>query len=54
MRTIAELNLLLRARIVLIEGLRFAREEFRKSWNLSRSVDVCHLEKKILNCWQYT
>jgi hypothetical protein len=54
MRTKAELNLLLRARIELAEGFRFAREEFRKSWNLSPSVDVCRLEKKILNCGQYT
>jgi len=49
MRTIAELNLLLRARVELPEGFRLATEEFREGWNFSRSVDVCRLEKKILN-----
>jgi hypothetical protein len=43
------LNLLLRARVELPEGLSLATEEFREGWNFSRSVDVRRLEKKILN-----
>jgi hypothetical protein len=49
MRTIAELNLLLRARVELPEDLRLATEEFHEGWNLSRSVDARRLEKKILD-----
>ncbi len=49
MRTITELNLLLRARIELPEGFRLAKEKFREGWSFSRSADVCRLEKKILN-----
>ena len=48
MRTIAELNLLLRVRIELPEGLRLATDEFREGWSFSRSVDALHLEERIL------
>jgi hypothetical protein len=47
MRTIAELNVLLRARVELPAGLKLATEEFREGWNLARSVDARRLEKKI-------
>src|ERR1700758_3395583 len=49
MRIIAELNLLLRAGVELPEGLKLATDEFLEGWNLSRSVDVRHLEERILN-----
>jgi hypothetical protein len=49
MRTIAELNLLLRARVELPEGFRLGTEKFRDGWSFSRSLDVCRLEKRILN-----
>jgi hypothetical protein len=49
MRTIAELNLLLRVRVELPEGFRLGTEKFRDGWSFSRSLDVCRLEKRILN-----
>jgi hypothetical protein len=48
MRNIAELNLLLRVRVELPEGLRLTTEEFREGWNFARSLDAPRLEKKIL------
>jgi hypothetical protein len=54
MRTIAELNLLLRGRVEPPEGFRLATEEYREGWNFSRSIDAYCLEKKILNREQYT
>jgi hypothetical protein len=47
MRTIAELNMLLRARVELPVGLKLATEEFREGWNFVRSGDARRLEKKI-------
>jgi len=47
MRTIAELNVLLRARAELPVGLKLATEVFREGWNFMRSGDVGRLEKKI-------
>jgi hypothetical protein len=47
MRTIAELNVLLRARAELPVGLKVATEEFREGWNFMRSGDVGRLEKRI-------
>lgn len=49
MRTIAALNLLLRAQVELPEGLRLATVEFHEGWNLLRMAEVRHLEKNILN-----
>lgn len=48
MHTIAELNLLLRVRTELPEGLRLATDEFREGWSFARSVDARSLEKGIL------
>jgi hypothetical protein len=47
MRTIAELNVLLRTQIELPAGLKLATEEFREGWNFVRSGDARRLEKKI-------
>jgi hypothetical protein len=47
MRTIAELNMLLRARTELPDGLNLATEEFREGWNFVRTVNARRLEKKI-------
>ena len=47
MRTIAEQNLLLRARIELPEGLRLATDEFREGWEFARVVNAYRLEKQI-------
>ena len=47
MRTIAELNVLLRARAELPVGLKVATEEFREGWNFMRSGGAQRLEKKI-------
>ncbi|MGB6725416.1 MAG: hypothetical protein WBE74_05885, partial [Terracidiphilus sp.] len=49
MRTINELNLLLRVRVELPEGLRLGTEKFREGWSFSRSLDVYRLEKQILS-----
>jgi len=54
MHTIAELNLLLRARIELPEGFSVATQEFREGWGFSQAVNVSRLEKEILNCgWNF-
>jgi hypothetical protein len=47
MRTIAELNMLLRARTELPEGLNLATEEFREGWNFVRTVNAERLGRKI-------
>ncbi|MGB8098406.1 MAG: hypothetical protein WCF17_14720 [Terracidiphilus sp.] len=49
MRTIDELNLLLRTRVELPEGIRLGTEAFREGWSFSRSLDVHRLEKRILS-----
>lgn len=48
MRTIAELNLLLRVQAELPQGLRLARDDFREGWSFARSLDARCLEKEIL------
>ena len=48
MRTIAKLNMLLRAQTELPDGLNLATEEFREGWNFVRTVNAQRLEKKIL------
>jgi hypothetical protein len=54
LRTLAERNLLLRVHVEFPEGLKLATDKFRKGWNLSRSVDVCLLEKRILDLgWSF-
>jgi len=47
MRTIAELNMLLRERIELPVGLKLATEEFRDGWNFMRTGNAPRLRKKI-------
>jgi hypothetical protein len=47
MRTIAEMNVLLRVRVELPVGLKMATDEFREGWNFLRTVNVQRLEKKI-------
>jgi len=47
MRTIAELNVLLRVRVELPAGLKLATDEFREGWNFVRSGDARRLGKKI-------
>jgi hypothetical protein len=47
MRTIAELNVLLRERIDLPAGLKLATDEFREGWNFVRAGNVMRLKKKI-------
>jgi hypothetical protein len=47
MRTIAELNMLLRARIELPEGMKLATEQFREGWNFVRTGDAPRLKMKI-------
>jgi hypothetical protein len=49
MRTIVELNLLLRERVELPEGFKLGTEEFREGWKFSRSLNVLGLGKQILN-----
>ncbi|MFZ0747105.1 MAG: hypothetical protein WAM85_22070 [Terracidiphilus sp.] len=48
MRTIAELNLLLRVQVELPRGLRLATDEFREGWRFARSVDAHRLKRRIL------
>jgi hypothetical protein len=48
MRTIAELNMLLRVQTELPNGLNLATEEFNEGWNFVRTVNARRLEKKIL------
>ena len=47
MCTIAESNVLLRAKAELPDGFKLATEEFREGWNRMRSGDARRLEKKI-------
>jgi hypothetical protein len=47
MRTIAKLNILLRARTELPGGLKLTTEEFREDWNLVRTLNAGRLEKRI-------
>jgi len=47
MRTIAELNILLRARVELPVGLKLATDEFREGWNFMRKGDAPRLKKRI-------
>jgi hypothetical protein len=47
MRTIAKLNMLLRAQTELPDGLNLATEEFREGWNFVRTINAERLEKKI-------
>jgi hypothetical protein len=48
MRTIAELDMLLRADIELPDGLRLATDEFREGWEVAWSVDARRLEEQIV------
>jgi len=48
MRTIAERNMLLRARTELPDGLSLATEEFREGWKFVKAASAQRLEKKIL------
>jgi hypothetical protein len=47
MQNIAELNMLLRGRIALPDGIKLTTDEFREGWHFVRSVDARHLEMKI-------
>jgi hypothetical protein len=47
MHNIAELKMLLRARIELPEGLKLATDEFGEGWNFVRRENARRLEKKI-------
>jgi|CZKF01.1.fsa_nt_gi hypothetical protein len=54
MPTIAEQNLLLRARTELPDGLILATDEFREGWDFVRTYDACRLEKQIvLRGWNF-
>jgi len=54
MRTIAERNVLLRARIALPDGLKLATDEFREGWEFVRAYDARRLEKQIvLHGWNF-
>lgn len=50
MRNIAELNVLLRARVELPFGLNLATDEFQEGWSLVLKVGAQKLEKKIRAC----
>jgi hypothetical protein len=47
MRTIAELNMLLREQVELPTGLKLMTEEFRDGWNFVKKADARRLKKKI-------
>lgn len=47
MRTITELNILLRTNTELPEGLKLATEEFRDGWNFAPIVNAQRLEMKV-------
>jgi len=47
MRTIADLNLLLRAQTDLPAGLKLTTESFHEDWSFVRAVNADRLEKKI-------
>ena len=54
MRTIAERNMLLRAKISLPDGLKLATDEFREGWEFVRTFDARRLEKQIvLRGWNF-
>ena len=54
MRTIAELNVLLRERIELPAGLQLATDEFREGWSFIKRSDARRLEKRILKSgWNF-
>ena len=54
MRTIAELNLLLRERSTLPEGLKLSTDEFREGWSFVKRSDARRLEKRILKSgWNF-
>ena len=54
MRTIAERNMLLRAKIALPDGMKLATDEFREGWEFVRTFDACRLEKQIvLRGWNF-
>jgi hypothetical protein len=54
MHTIAELNILLRARTELPDGLKLATDEFREGWEFVRTFDARRLEKQIvLRGWNF-
>jgi hypothetical protein len=48
MPTIAERNILLRAKTELPDGLKLATDEFREGWEIVRRYDACRLEKQIV------
>jgi hypothetical protein len=50
MHTVAERNMLLRARTKLPDGLELSTDEFREGWELVRTLDARRLEKKIALC----
>lgn len=47
MRTIAEMNLLVRARMELPDGLELATDQFREGWESVQSDDAGRLKKKM-------
>jgi hypothetical protein len=47
MRTISEMNMLLREQVDLPAGLQLATEEFREGWNFAGRIDARRLKKKI-------
>ncbi len=54
MRSIAESNVLLRARIALPASLSLATEEFREGWGFAPRVNAEQLEKKVrLSGWNF-
>jgi len=54
MRTIAELNMLLRERIELPAGMKLATDEFREGWSFIQRSDARRLEKRILKSgWNF-
>jgi hypothetical protein len=54
MPTIAERNMLLRAKTELPDGLKLATDEFREGWEFVRTFDVRRLEKQIfLHGWNF-
>jgi hypothetical protein len=54
MRTIAELNMLLREQIELPAGLNLATDEFREGWSFIKRSDSRRLEKRILKSgWNF-
>jgi hypothetical protein len=48
MRAITELNMLLRERTELPDGLKLATDEFREGWEFVRTSDARRLEKQIV------